>query len=135
MKKNEVVLFGKIDAGGKLAFNDSAAFAMARARFRGRDVQIAISPKRELRSDRQNRYYWGVVLPLLSNWCGFTPDEMHDSLRVKFLRSTNEKFDLEEISSTTSLTTAEFENYMTKIREWASSYAGVFIPEPNEEIY
>lgn len=134
MKKNEVVLFGKIDAGGKLAFDSPAEFARARARFRGRDVQVAISPKSKQRSVRENAYYWGVVIPLLCDWCGYSPDEMHDALKYKFLFDFDKERGLARIGSTAKLSTVEFEDLMTKIREWASR-EGVFIPEPNEEIY
>ena len=132
--KNKVMLFGKVDAGGKLAFDSPADFARARAMFRGRDVQIVMSHRSKRRSDRQNAYYWGVVLPLLCEEFGYYSEQMHDALKCAFLREDDKKLGLAKIRSTASLDTAEFEEYMRTIREWASTQ-GVFIPEPNEELY
>ncbi len=53
-------------------------------------------------------------------------------------RVAKPKFDkwqgLARIGSTATLSTVEFERLMSEIRMWASDQ-GVFIPEPNEEIY
>ena len=132
--RNECVLFGRISDGGRLTFDDEAAFARARASLRGREVQIAISPKRKQRSKRQNDYYWGVVIPLLCDWSGYYPEQIHDAIKHRFLFDFDKKLGLARIGSTATLSTAEFEKLMRDIREWAS-HEGVFIPEPNEEIY
>lgn len=89
------------------------------------------------RSNPQNRYYWGVVIDILSNELGYTPEEIHEILRQKFLTRKALVKDEEFVIpiSTTTLTTVEMENYLTKIREWASLYSGIYIPEPNEESY
>lgn len=89
--------------------------------------------KSTIRSTPQNRYYFGVVIDILSNHIGFTPDEMHEILKHKFLRHKEQKGYVIP-QSTTSLSTIEFENYLTQIREWAVIDLGVLIPEPNEEI-
>lgn len=90
------------------------------------------------RSSQQNRYYHGIVLERLSLHIGYTPDEMHEVLKHKFLRTWRTiptKTGPEEIEitrSTTELTTKDFEEYMTQVREWASINLGCWIPEPNE---
>lgn len=141
---NKFVLFGKVDAGGKLAFNSPEEFARARAQLRGRDVKVELSIRRNNRSDRQNDYYWGVVIPLLcehfeyvksdAGRVRYSKDDMHDALKCKFLLKLDSENGLARVGSTATLTTVEFEEYLTDIREWAST-EGVFIPEPNEEIY
>ena len=97
-------------------------------------MRIAISLKRKQRSLSENNYYWGVVIPLLCDWSGYSPEEMHDAIKHRFLFDFDKKLGLARIGSTASLSTVEFENLMKKIREWAS-HEGVFIPEPNEEMY
>ncbi len=94
------------------------------------------------RSGCQNRYYWGVVIDLLSEHTGFDREEMHEVLKHKFLRKTvwiHKKGGIEEQSiitkSTTGLTTKQFEEYLSGIRQWASADLGVFLPEPNEADY
>lgn len=134
MRRNSTVLYGLIDNGGKLTFDDSAAFAKVRASLRGQAVQISISPRRKKRSLQENSYYWGVVIPLLCDWSGFSPEEMHDAIKNKFLFDYDKRHGLARIGSTAELSTVEFERLMSDIRIWASEQ-GVFIPEPNEEIY
>lgn len=93
-----------------------------------------------LRSNQQSRYYFGVVVDILSNHTGFTPEEMHEILKHKFLRdwkkikTVNGVFEYVYTKSTTILSTAEFENYLAKIREWAAIELNCQIPEPNEEL-
>ena len=134
MKPNNSVLYGQIDNGGKLSFDDIAAFAKVRAALRGQAVQISITPRRKPRSLQENNYYWGVVIPLLCDWSGFTAEEMHDAIKNKFLFDFDKRHGLALIGSTSKLSTVEFEKLMSEIRTWASEQ-GVFIPEPNEEIY
>jgi len=76
----------------------------------------------KMRSLPENRYYWGVVLEILSNETGYTPNEMHEVCRSMFLNEniTLQKKERTEIInipiSTTSLKTVEFEEYLSKIR-------------------
>lgn len=97
---------------------------------------------RKDRSNQQNRYYWGVVLKALGDHTGYTPDEIHEFLKQNFLhrnyirivtkKGTPLKANI--VRSTTDLTTTEFEDFMTKVRQWASLELSCWIPEPNEEI-
>lgn len=41
-------------------------------------------PKRT-RSLAENKYYWGIVIKILSDYTGFDPDEMHEVIKYKFL--------------------------------------------------
>lgn len=90
------------------------------------------------RSNNQNRYMWGVVYETLSNHLGYTPEEIHEICKHKFLKgwlTLHEKSGAKEIEitkSTASLNTVEMENYLTKIREWASIELTCWIPDPNE---
>ncbi len=86
--------------------------------------------EKQSRSLNENNYYWGVVVEELSQHTGFTPPEMHEALKMKFLRIV--KGQLESCRSTTDLTVGEFENYLSQVRQWASEELQVFIPLPNE---
>ena len=87
------------------------------------------------RSNNQNRYYWGIVVDIISNYTGFTPEETHDILKHKFLAKQKTFKDMVFYvpASTATLTTAESEKYFSSIREWASIELGCWVPEPNEE--
>lgn len=83
------------------------------------------------RSGKQNKYYWGVVIHLLTDFTWNMPDEMHEELKYLFLKDKSwERF---RIKDTKNLNTKEFEDYCENIRIWAAMEFWVHIPEPNEE--
>ena len=132
--KSKDWLYADVSNQGKLKFENIGAFARKLAELKGERVQVCIERRKKHRSIAENNYYWGVVIPILCEWSGYTEDEMHDSLKEKFLYEFDERTGLARIGSTANLTTEEFEKLMTHIRMWASEQ-GVFIPLPNEEIY
>lgn len=78
--------------------------------------------KRYMRSDKQNRYYRGVVVPLLAAHCGCTPKEMAAVLQEKLLcDAIVPKFDrrrkLHFRRSTTDLDTLQCEDFLAGCRE------------------
>ena len=134
LRKPKNYLFGRVDALGRLVMDEPGAFARALAALRGREVQVLIEPKKKRRSDRQNAYYWGVVIEILSDHTGYSPEEMHEALRNKFLGFYDKKTCLRVVSSSAEQNPVEFEKYLTQIRAWASEN-DVFIPLPNEQLY
>lgn len=87
------------------------------------------------RSNQQNKYYFGVVIDILSNELGYFSDEMHQILKTKFLKINVIESDGETIiitKDTRDLNTSEFEEYLSKIRMWASMKMNIFIPDPNQ---
>jgi hypothetical protein len=110
----------------------------------GKEVKIVISEVFKKRSERQNNFYWGVVIPIMQNTMldignPMDIEDIHLMLRVKFLKqiiSINEETGevAERVKSTTELSTIEFMDYIAKVRFWAIDFFGVEIPEPNEEL-
>lgn len=98
--------------------------------------KVEIKRDRENRSCQQNKYYWGVVISMISEYTGFFPDETHELLKVKFLsydkafKSTGEAHTISR--STTDLDTWEFENYLQQCRIFAATEIELIIPLPNE---
>ena len=134
LRKPKNYLFGRVDALGRLIMDKPGSLARALAAFRGREVQVLIEPKSKRRSDRQNAYYWGVIIETLSDRTGYSPEEMHEALKNKFLGFYDKKTGLRVVSSSAEQNTVEFENYLSQIRAWACEN-GIFIPLPNEQIY
>ena len=134
MATRKQYLFGRIDDNGRLIFDDPVAFARVRGALRGRDVQVLVEPKRKPRSLAENNYYCGVVIPIISEWSGFTPEETHLALKEHFLSEFDRQHGLMRMKSTADLSTVDFEKYMSNIRMWAADQ-GQFIPLPNEEYY
>ena len=82
------------------------------------------------RTSSENRYYWGVVLKLISESTGYTPEECHAIFKDMF--NSYEKNGRRFSKSTTKLKTVEFENYLEKIRRFAATDLLIYIPNPNE---
>jgi len=96
-------------------------------------VNLTIEKFRKKRSNNQNDYYWGVVVDILGNELGYTPDEMNEAIKMKFLLIEGEVLDT--MKSTKDLNTVEFEDLMERIRIWASKDLNIYIPNPNEADY
>jgi hypothetical protein len=91
----------------------------------------ASGSKKMNRSQKQNAYYWGVVLKIMGAEIGYLPDEIHQLMCKEFLsyeRSPGELF----VKSTTKLSTVEFEDYLANVRRFAATELSIFIPMPNE---
>ena len=118
--------------GGRLHLDQREAFQRYVQGQDGRHLELVLRPRRIQRSDRQNAYYWGVVVALVAEKCGYEPEEAHDALKARFL-TDHEEAALPRVRSTTSLTVAEFQDYTERIRRWAAEYLdGLYIPEPGE---
>lgn len=95
-------------------------------------VVVSVGKPSSSRSSNQNRYYWGVVLTMIAAETGHTPEEIHDSEPLQKLRRIHDDKLGFIVKSTTDMTTAEFEDYLSRTREFASSFFGLFVPLPNE---
>lgn len=103
------------------------------AKWNDKDVVVEVKLDRPTRSNQQSRYYWGVVISLISEVTGYTPDEVHELMKAKFLsKPLNIGSETFNISTTTNQSTIEFEAYMSDIRQFASVELGCFVPLPNE---
>lgn len=122
---------GRFDSGAFIP--DSPRYHAALAKLHGKRGTVEISAEKKRRSLNQNNYYWGEVIEMLSEYTGYTPNEMHDALRWKFLRKQTPT-GLDFPRSTSALTTSEFEDYLSQIRVWAAQDLNCPIPLPNEVI-
>jgi hypothetical protein len=88
------------------------------------------------RSINQNNYYHACIVEPLALFLGYTKDEMHEVLKLKFNpkyltnRQTGEQMVIG--GSTTLLDTAEMEHYQDQIRIWALTELDFLIKLPNE---
>lgn len=80
------------------------------------------------RSNPQLRYYFGVVLDMISEELGYELIEAHELMIAMFLKPTGR-------SSTRGMTTEEFVRYTETIKRWAVQELQINIPDPpNEKI-
>lgn len=127
--------FKGVVIGGALAIADKSGFQKYLNTLLG-EVEITVRKYRDQRSERQNNYYWGVVVPLLAQETGYDAESMHEILKAKFLmQSYSLKGEhIRAGRSTTTLDTVEFNEYTEDIRRWAAEW-GINIPQPNEVEY
>lgn len=118
--------------------------------FEGQRVAVSIQKAKKKRSNPQNAFYWGVVIPILKNafielgylW---NDDATHDFIK-KVVAETDPETITEEvvfkssglietrIKSTSELTTTEFCQYVETIQRWSAENLDIYIPDPNEQL-
>ncbi len=119
---------GKIEKG-KLLLDNVSSFNSYKTSFEGKRIQLILRKYKTQRSIPENNYYWGVIIKILADYLGYTPEETHEALKWKFLRKGGK---IETVRSTTDLTTTEAEIYYENIRIWSLTEYQVKIPLPNE---
>jgi len=115
---------------GKIVKFDRRSFSSRIKFLRQGKFYLKIDPNRPTRSNQQNAYLWGVVYDIIGKDTGYAPDEVHQIMTEKFL--SYEKNGRMFVKSTTKLNTVEMEEYLERIRKFASMDLTIFIPLPNE---
>lgn len=107
----------------------------------GKLVAISFKEVKRTRSLNQNAFYWGVVIPMVRGmFAEHGSDIADDALHVYLKREIGGMVETihdphgvvhQVVTTSTELTTNEWEDYLTKIRAWAAEF-GLIIPFPNE---
>lgn len=104
----------------------------------GNDYIVKVKKQRNNRSTMQNNYYWACIVQPLAAELGYFPDELHDTLKVKFssewesIEINDKIIGLQKVNSTAQMNSKEFEVYVDQIRIWALTELGVRLMLPNE---
>ena len=99
---------------------------------------VDVKKQRNNRSNMQNNYYWACIVQPLAEELGYFPDEMHDTLKIKFssewqsIEINERQIGLQTVNSTARMNSKEFEVYADQIRIWALSELGIRLMLPNE---
>ncbi len=112
--------------------------------FEGKQIVIKIEKFKNKRSTQQNRFYYGVIIPIVQNCLKeaghiMTNESTHDLIKLKFLKETlfvNETTGevIERIKSTTELSTSQFMDLLAEINNFTFEYFGVSLPSPNDDL-
>ena len=131
-----------IDALGN--FSNSKGVRKIADAFKTKDVVITFELRKKKRSNPQNRYYWGVIVPmasiLISDCYGEIIDnnEAHCFLKEKFCKKEVVNKITSEIEmitiSTSSLSTLEFDAYTNLCVSYIKDMFNVDVPAPGEQI-
>jgi len=121
-------------SGGKFLPDNPETFKRVFYKYEGKRIIVKISRFKKSRSNNQNKYMWGAVYDIISDHTGYTTEEVHDAMKLLFLRVHRDGLP-DTVKSTSNLNTAEMEDYLENIRRWASVEMGLYIPLPREVEY
>lgn len=141
MSSKRIEIPGKINQKGQIITHHKGLIEKWAGSNKGKDVQITMESRTENRSNPQNRYYWGVCIPLIRaaiNDLGneFSKLETHEFLKSKFNCKEVEIQDGHYIDvplSTRKLDTIGFMDYITKIQRFSDEMLGIYIPDPDKD--
>lgn len=131
---------------GKLEIPQRQALKQMLESLDGIDLTITLKRLDNDRSNPQNAYYWGILIPRVIvglHGVGYELHELESKIVHKFLKKNfcptievfNEKTnELETVKSTTALSTKQIKEYFLYIQIWATTYLGIYIPDPNETL-
>lgn len=123
---------------GRLRIRNWDRVAGELSKIRDGEMRVSISKARATRSRSQNAWYWACVVGLVAEHTGYTPDEIHEIYKAKFLPKrlafadgNGEVVDQFVIGGTTTrLDTLAFSEFCEAIRGWAADTLHVVIPDP-----
>lgn len=112
--------------------------------FPSMDLTITVEKRRKTRSTQQNRWYWGVCVPLIREKLielgndGLSNEDVHYFLKEKFLQGCDIILADGEIvkgePTTTALSTSEAMDFYALIQKWSAEILDLLIPDPNEQL-
>jgi hypothetical protein len=133
---------------GKLKIYDLNGFNRGLTLFgSGEEIEIEVRELHEGRSQRANRYYFGVVLKLISEETGHSVDDVHEAMVKQFLpdeqkqveffhRLTGEKMQVTVGGRRSSkLSREDFYTFVEQVRAWAGEFLGVTTPDPDPNFW
>lgn len=127
------IFYGQVEKG-ELKLISRDRFKEYLYTLNGQEVEVTVAKKGRKRSERQNKYLWGVVYKLLSDYFGYTSEEMHELMKQKFAPKKEVKIGNEMTlipCSTTELLTTNFNEYLELIKQFGAEN-NIIIPDPEK---
>jgi hypothetical protein len=128
--------------GGRLPDRDAKRIGEAIRKLDGKRVVVSIEELKKKRSGQQNRYYFGVVVKLITDAFRDAGNMVNAENVHEFLKAEVGKLSQVLVTadgevfrgpgSTAKLTTTEFSNYIEAVRAWAAEILDLQIPSPDE---
>ncbi len=123
---------GRVLLGGLLVLDRPKDHAKHVRSLAGQFVEVTIRKQRTQRSEKQSRYYFGVVIAVIADHLGYEKDELHELLAMRFLRLDDDPVTGSPRRKRTPKTdTAEFSEYVEQCVRFGAEL-GVVIPAPGE---
>ena len=113
--------------------------------FAGKRIRFVIERLYNKRSNGQNRFFHGVVIPIVqqglidAGWNEAKSFEWtKDFIKIKVLMQETVNTETGEVlklpRKTSELTTSEFMDLISDIQMWAAEYLGITIPDPGQQV-
>lgn len=116
-------------------FDDVSTWRSYLRSLAGKRVRVTVVRETRGRTLPQNAWLFGVIYPLIADWSGHTPEEIHMAMKelhgVKRLLIMPHGQQMLATISTADYTTEEFSIYCERVRAWAAMQ-GLNIPDPGE---
>lgn len=128
------VFHGTVTEQGELVYPAPVQALMAKCLhlLAGKSVDVTVRIHRNQRSSQANRYYFGVVVPLIAEHCGYEKDELHELLAMRFLRIEDDPVTgSPRRKRTPTCDSKEFAEYVDSCVRFGTEL-GVWIPAPGE---
>jgi hypothetical protein len=133
--KPKLIYYGTVSESGYIQLPGIKMRSDAALFFRGKRIQLTLEERKKGRSGPQNRYYFGVVVPIAQ--AGFrdmgdilSPDQVHEFFKWRFLKV--QKNGYEYAKSTADLSTVEFSDYVEQCAKFCAEFLNIEVPLPNE---
>lgn len=137
----KLIYFASID-NGLLKIHNRKGFDKDVAALSCKEVSITIEKKKKQRSNEQNRYYWGCLIPIVQAGLKDMGHEVgindtHEFLKANFCKKEIVDENSGEIysmpQSTTELTTTGFMDFIAAVQKFGAEFLNINIPAPNEQ--
>jgi hypothetical protein len=128
----DALFYGRVLPGGLLVLDRPKDYGRHLRALAGKHVELTLKRRRAKRSPQANRYYFGVVVKVLAEHCGYDVQEMHEALAFRFLRIEDCPITgAPRRKRTPETDTAEFSEYVNHCIRLAAEL-GVVIPDASE---
>lgn len=121
---------------GQLVYVDARRYKAFMDQVEGNTVDVKIEVRRRKRTLDQNAYWYGVVCKCLSDYLGYTKEEVNDLVEQKFLMRTllieGERYGI--TNKVKNLSTLEFNELKEQVQQWCVESFNLYIPDPDEQI-
>jgi len=138
------IFYGKVEHGQLRLISQDQYEKLIKA-LEGQSIKLVLGKRPKIRTSKQNRYYFGVVVKMICDEVGEYgkegTDRMHAHLKSMFAPREEHKYigidgkevvKMEPIHTADLLTTQFSNDYVEKVKIWAATYLNIYIPDPNE---
>lgn len=139
---------GKV-VSGQIIYEDQASYNTYIATLEDKDIETVTKPPAKERSRQEEKFYRGVVVPMVADEMCIPQQEAHEIMAKLFLTIEEQSpvgYRFERVQSTTELSDKAYREYWNQCIRWASlpatgegltasSGLSLYIPLPNEVDY